>query len=65
MKYRIYSFSFESRIYHCYVGSINKTYFNIIGDNNNEAKAKVYIEKQESEEINTLRGVRQGDQNFL
>ena len=40
---------------------INETYINIIEDIYNEAKAKVHIEKQESEEINILRGVRQGD----
>ena len=40
---------------------INETYINIINDIYNEAKAKVHIEKQESEKINILRGVRQGD----
>ena len=40
---------------------INETYINIIEDIYNEAEAKVHIEKQESEEINILRGVRQGD----
>ena len=40
---------------------INESYINIIEDIYTEAKARVHIEKQESEEINILRGVRQGD----
>ena len=40
---------------------INESYINIIEDIYTGAKARVHIEKQESEEINILRGVRQGD----
>ena len=40
---------------------INETYINIIEDIYTDATAKVHIEKEESEEIKILRGVRQGD----
>ena len=40
---------------------INETYINIIEDIYTDATAKVHIEKQMSEEIRILRGVRQGD----
>ena len=40
---------------------INETYINIIEDIYTDATAKVHIEKEMSEEIKILRGVRQGD----
>ena len=40
---------------------INGSYINILEDIYTEAKGRVHIDKQESEQINILRGVRQGD----
>ena len=40
---------------------IHESYINIIDDIYTEAKAVVHIEEQESEDINILRDIRQGE----